>query len=466
MEMVGYQKSYGEYKVELDAEVSRAATSFVRIGYLLKVARDTGVLHGSPYGNVVDFAQAEYGIDKTQVSRFIGINDRFSEGGYSDRLQDKYRGYGVAKLALMLQLPDAVNEILSPSYSKAEIQAVKEEVDAEGETTDLEVMMEARQQDTVGDGNRAGTPYRASDLLHRAIWKLGEDEPGLYCGVYRAIQNGGQVQALQEALAPDGERTYSIRIAGVGRVLLSLRDGDGEVALVNIRTGEKVRYTWADVEGAWRATMPDAATAGEGWQAAYGREMPGGTPEPVGTWGSGEKTVPERRGQKKRSGKVVKAGAEGKKLGKGTGDKKGHGADVGTGKTGMRRETAGTAGNHMPDVPGTVETKAGHVGDSADDAASMAGAIPGQMGVRDYPELLPDGGAAEPGSEPKTGEVAPVQPGGGSWETEMRREECLRHLCEKLEDLYRAAVKGAWGQADCIMGEIGGILTESRALGW
>ena len=84
MNEITYQKSYQEYKEELKTELNRTVESFVRIGYLLKVARDTDILKQSEYDNVVDFAKAEYGIDKTQVSRFIHINDKFSEGGYAD----------------------------------------------------------------------------------------------------------------------------------------------------------------------------------------------------------------------------------------------------------------------------------------------------------------------------------------------------------------------------------------------
>ena len=70
---------YATYKHDLDTELQGAVEKFVRIGYLLKVAQDTGILAGSGYSNVNEFAMKEYGLDKTQVSRFIRINDRFSK---------------------------------------------------------------------------------------------------------------------------------------------------------------------------------------------------------------------------------------------------------------------------------------------------------------------------------------------------------------------------------------------------
>ena len=75
MNEVLYTKTFNEWQQELDTELVKSAESFVKIGYLLKVARDTDILVNSGYGNVVEFAKARYGLDKTQVSRFIHIND-------------------------------------------------------------------------------------------------------------------------------------------------------------------------------------------------------------------------------------------------------------------------------------------------------------------------------------------------------------------------------------------------------
>ena len=42
--VIGFS-NYKQYKESLDQELSRSAESFVRIGYLLKVARDTNILY-------------------------------------------------------------------------------------------------------------------------------------------------------------------------------------------------------------------------------------------------------------------------------------------------------------------------------------------------------------------------------------------------------------------------------------
>ena len=185
---------YKGFKAALDTELNQTAESFVRIGYLLKQARDTNILAESGYKSVVDFAQAEYNIDKTQVSRFIHINDKFSEGGYSDHLLPQYQGFGYSKLTLMLALPDAVNEALTPDYSKSEINEIKQEVEKEEAITPLEVMMEPKTEMPQGTN------------LENFIYELGKENPLLFSEALCSILT---VDAMKRAMAPDGEKMYS-----------------------------------------------------------------------------------------------------------------------------------------------------------------------------------------------------------------------------------------------------------------
>lgn len=215
--------TYDEFKTELDTELSKSAEGFVRIGYLLKLARDTDVLAGR-YSSVTEFAQAEYGIDKTTVSRWMRINDKFSEGGYSDQLLEQYRGFGYAKLSLMLQIPDAINETLTPAYSKADIQQIKEDVDTEKQVSDIEVMIDEMEHPQTDD--RLLAFVKAIDMPDK--W---DDEN------YTAI----------ELLAPQGDGYVSARVPGLGKLGMTIMDGKDEVTLTNIRTGEFWRYPSAEV---------------------------------------------------------------------------------------------------------------------------------------------------------------------------------------------------------------------------
>lgn len=215
--------SYSDFKSELDAELSKSAEGFVRIGYLLKIARDTDVLKGR-YNSVNEFAQVEYGIDKTTVSRWMRINDKFSEGGYSDQLQDQYKGFGYTKLAIMLQLPDSINETITPEYSRADIQQIKDDVDEEKQISDVEAMIDKIEHP------------QTDDRLRLFLKEIDMPEACLYDGF-----------TATEALAPQGDGYISARVPGIGKLGMTIRDGSDRVTLTNIRTGEHWEYSTSEV---------------------------------------------------------------------------------------------------------------------------------------------------------------------------------------------------------------------------
>ncbi len=263
-------KTYEEFKESLDEDFWQAEERFVIIGYKLKAARDTDILRGSRYRNVNEFAKAEYGLDKSQVSRFTRINDRFSVNGYSKRLDERYCGFGHSKLAIMLTLPAEINEELSSSYSRAEIQAIREEVDEERKITDLEVMLEekdGRQQD--------------HSALGRVLYQIGKDAPGLYLEIHDVVWNTKYegairpvVEKLMDVLAPAGEATISVRIAGEGRKMLIIRGADIDPVLVGVRSGEKQAYTWDQLIDEVETACPDAEDGRDAWEILYGEPFP------------------------------------------------------------------------------------------------------------------------------------------------------------------------------------------------
>ena len=264
-QVIGY-RSYQEYKQELDTELKKTAEGFVRIGYLLKVARDTSILAESQYDNVVDFARAEYGLDKTQVSRFMNINDKFSEGGYAPELKAEYQGFGYAKLSIMLLLPEDVNNVLTPDYSKAEIQQIKDEVDEEKKTTDIEVMLE--EKDSVQQSFDTN--------IEKAVYQLGKDAPEVYKRLWESsVKNGESGKRFIENLIPDEKAMYIVRIPGAGRCMLSMKAEEDAVKLINIRdSSANETYTKQELEDALKKMMPDTDTWGKAWQSLYGEKLP------------------------------------------------------------------------------------------------------------------------------------------------------------------------------------------------
>ena len=247
--------NYQQYKEALDNELTKSVESFVKIGYLLKVARDTNILFESGYKNIYEFAQAEYSLDKSAVSRFININDRFSEGGYSISLKDQYQGFGYAKLSMMLTLPDYINNELAADYTKAEIREIKEEYEEESKITDIEVVLEAPPSNNLLNG------------LMKSVFENTE----LYIK-YAEIGANATDEELMDVIAPSGVATLIGRVPGTGRLMLTI-NGFDSLVITNMRSGEKETVTWQQL----REELCRPSTYNEpqkAWEQMYSKPFP------------------------------------------------------------------------------------------------------------------------------------------------------------------------------------------------
>ncbi len=232
MEEIKTEYRYSEFKNMLDTEFKEVACGFIRIGYLLKIARDTDVLSKSGYHSVTEFAQAEYGLGKDIVSRYIAINDHYSEGGYSDRIAEKYKGYGVAKLAELLTLPDSIVEELSPSLTRREIQDLKTEIREEEKISDIEVLLEKNPQ-------KAPT---FTCLTDEFVYYYLKGKPESFEKLKKAA--GDSHDAILGILCPAGIGLITARIPGKGKYALSIKGTEEDLVIINLRSNEKDRVTW------------------------------------------------------------------------------------------------------------------------------------------------------------------------------------------------------------------------------
>lgn len=262
-EVAGYA-TYEQYKAAFDAEARRVEMGFVRIGYMLRIAQDTNILEGSGYANMEEFAMKEYRIDKTQASRFININMRFSAGGYSDKLADRFMGYGVAKLGELLSLPDEIIDVLPPELTRSEIQEVKKEIREEQKISDLEVLMEEKTE-----------PEEDMTILEQWMDMYMRDNPEKFLKIKNIYLNDDKIQIAIDILAPSGSAAETARIPGTGRLLLSIRGKDQDLVLTNVRTNEKTTHTWDECVTAMKKVCPYTVDPKEVYRSQYGIPFPG-----------------------------------------------------------------------------------------------------------------------------------------------------------------------------------------------
>ena len=259
--------TYKEFKTTLDTELSKAAEGFVKIGYLLRIAKDTDILHESGYVTVADFAKAEYGLTKDIVSRYIAINERFSEGGYSEKLKEDYRGYGVAKLAEMLTLPDSVVESMSPLMTKTEIQEIKKEIKKEEQITDIEVMLEEKKE----------FQKNLSSDLRIALNQYYYEQKEQYCTIWYTFANQNRdkrkdIDKILDVMAPSGIKMIGTRPKGLGSFMISIREKDMDIDVIITREQRTEHYTWSDMVESIESICKSTETPQESWENIYGEE--------------------------------------------------------------------------------------------------------------------------------------------------------------------------------------------------
>ena len=246
---------YADFKHAMDGEIRGAVQGFVAIGYLLKVARDTDILNESGYKSVAEFAKAEYGLTKDVVSRYIRINDRFSINGYSMELRMEYGEYGIGKLQEMLALPDEINDVLVPQFSKEQIAETRREYQEEQNITDIEVMME--EQDRVQQS--------LDTMLARAVFQYLKENKEAFKKVNAAVWRAGSAEERFElvfkALAPKGFDNLFARIPGEGKIMITIAGRDKDVTAVNMRSGNRLNAALADVIETVRRILAKGMTA-------------------------------------------------------------------------------------------------------------------------------------------------------------------------------------------------------------
>ena len=237
---------YTEFKTVMDAEIKGAVQGFVNIGYLLKVARDTDILHESGYKSVAEFAKAEYGLTKDVVSRYIRINDRFSENGYSMSLRAEFENFGIGKLQEMLALPDGINDALTPQLTKEQIIETRKEFQEEQQVTDVEVMLEIKDD----------MQQSFETTLEKAIFQYLKEHTEVFTLVNMAITDAESTEErfemLYKAFAPKGVENLFARIPGTGKIMIAIAGRDKEITVINMRTSEKETYLWPELLNAVR----------------------------------------------------------------------------------------------------------------------------------------------------------------------------------------------------------------------
>ena len=116
---------FDEVKKILSANLKQMSISFIAAGYYMKYIRDKKLYLQDGYNSIWEFAEIQYGIQKSTASRWMAMNDRFSKDGNSPVLADEYKSFNKSQLQEMLYLDSEQIKAAEPEMSAKEIRAIR-----------------------------------------------------------------------------------------------------------------------------------------------------------------------------------------------------------------------------------------------------------------------------------------------------------------------------------------------------
>ena len=242
-----------EWKEDIRRKLQETAGNFVYIGYRLKQIRDSGMYDGSE--NIFEFAEKEYGLSKSVVSRFMAINDKFSKHGNSIELRDEFVGLNQSQLTEMLTLPVSDYEMVTEETSIKEIRELKAfekdamnppEDESGAEEPENDSTMQVAKNPESGNEPDNGTspaaePVATSQLkewtpLQKCIIDFFRDKLDL---LRQVNENIAEEKIVAELIAPSGSVTHR-----KGLVVLTMKSYDKGVMYKQMGVPLPISMTW------------------------------------------------------------------------------------------------------------------------------------------------------------------------------------------------------------------------------
>ncbi|MDD3253932.1 MAG: hypothetical protein PHV18_15415 [Lachnospiraceae bacterium] len=123
-----YYKHVGLEDAEafIRANLQSAARNVISIGYYLKHIRDNELYLEAGYKDIWEYARERYGFSMSSASRYMTRNDKFSQGGNSPIMDERYREYSKSQLQEMLSLSDEQMSQVTPDMTVQQIRQMRQ----------------------------------------------------------------------------------------------------------------------------------------------------------------------------------------------------------------------------------------------------------------------------------------------------------------------------------------------------
>lgn len=116
--------SLEDAEVFIRSNLQSAVRSVIATGFYLKHIRDNELYLEAGYKNINEYAMDRFGLSASATSRYITRNTRFSGGGNSPLIDDRFKDFSKSQLQEMLGMSDEQLEQVTPDMTVREIRSM------------------------------------------------------------------------------------------------------------------------------------------------------------------------------------------------------------------------------------------------------------------------------------------------------------------------------------------------------
>lgn len=116
--------SLEDAEVFIWSNLQSAVRSVIATGFYLKHIRDNELYLEAGYKNINEYAMDRFGLSASATSRYITRNTRFSRGGNSPLIDDRFKDFSKSQLQEMLGMSDEQLEQVTPDMTVREIRSM------------------------------------------------------------------------------------------------------------------------------------------------------------------------------------------------------------------------------------------------------------------------------------------------------------------------------------------------------
>ncbi len=116
--------SLEDAEVFIRSNLQSAVRSVIATGFYLKHIRDNELYLEAGYKNINEYAMDKFGLSASATSRYITRNTKFSKGGNSPFIDDKFKDFSKSQLQEMLGMSDEQLEQVTPDMTVREIRSM------------------------------------------------------------------------------------------------------------------------------------------------------------------------------------------------------------------------------------------------------------------------------------------------------------------------------------------------------